>query len=192
MRFLSVLPRSSRKRPLLIGRKPTGKNESRGEVVGEGVETNLEAALVEASRNQTANRAARILASKGVGFVVPTAKQKRILLVEFARCNLVLYGKAFDILKLLRPVDLDDVEEVRKNLEAILICEIKSTSNALPEDFKGYFFALTAGEMLVAQSLKKRFRFVFVNTTTGSFLELSLPELLAKARGVYPTWSISF
>lgn len=46
--------------------------------------------------------------------------------------------------------------------------------------------------MLVAQSLKEKFRFIFVNTKTGSFLELSLQEVLAKARGIYPTWSIQF
>jgi hypothetical protein len=52
--------------------------------------------------------------------------------------------------------------------------------------------ALTAAEVLVAQSLKEQFRFLFVNTVTGSFLELRLNEVFAKARGIYPTWSISF
>jgi hypothetical protein len=161
-------------------------------MVGEEVELDIPLVLAETSRNQTANRAARILCAKNVGFVIPTARQKRLLLVEYARCNLVLYGKAFDVVKLSGKVDLDDEDDVRKNLDNIAICEIKSTSKKLPEDFKGYFFALTAGELLVAQCLKRRFRFVFVNTSTGSFLELSLPDVLARARAVYPTWSISF
>ena len=60
-----------------------------------------DALLTEASRNQTAKVAARILIGRGKGFVIPTAAQKRILLVEFARRNLVVYGKAFDVVKLL-------------------------------------------------------------------------------------------
>lgn len=69
---------------------------------------------------------------------------------------------------------------------------IKSTKKHRGEDFRGYFFGLTAAEVLVAQSLKDQFRFIFVNTVTGSFLELKLNEVFSKARGIYPTWSISF
>ena len=35
-------------------------------------------------------------------------------------------------------------------------------------------------------------KFEFVNTTTGDFLELDLVGIFARARGIYPTWSISF
>ena len=52
--------------------------------------------------------------------------------------------------------------------------------------------AQTASEVLVAQSLKAQFRFIFVNTVSGVHLELQLNEIFAKARGIYPTWSISF
>ncbi len=52
------------------------------------VEVLAKVALAEASRNQTAKAAARILVRKNVGFVVPNATQKRSLLVEFARRNL--------------------------------------------------------------------------------------------------------
>lgn len=68
----------------------------------------IEVALAEASRNQTAKRAAQILLKCGAGFVVPTARQKLLLLVEFAKRNLVVYGKAFDVVKLVGNVNLDD------------------------------------------------------------------------------------
>ncbi len=148
--------------------------------------------LAEASRNQTAKRAARILLQSGTGFVIPTAKQKRLLLVEFAKQNLVVYGKAFDIVKLLATVNLDDTTEIARNLDKIIVCEIKSSSRELPEDFKGYFFALTTAELLVAQNLKQRFKFILVNTVTGTYIELTLQELFGRARGIYPTWSIMF
>jgi hypothetical protein len=96
------------------------------------------------------------------------------------------------VVKLSGTVNLDDPTEISHSLDKIVLCEIKSSGRKLPEDFKGYFFALTTAELLVAQSLKKRFKFIFVNTTTGSYMELSLSQLLGRARGVYPTWSIMF
>lgn len=151
-----------------------------------------EAALEEVSRNKTAQRAARILLESNSGFVVPSSSQKLLLLIELAKRNVVIYGKAFDILKLAEDVDLDDAEAIRRNLAKITFCEIKSSSRKLPGDFKGYFFALTAAELLVAQNLKQRFKFVLVNVQTGNHIELSLQELLGRARGIYPTWSIMF
>ncbi len=112
--------------------------------------------------------------------------------MAFAERNLVVYGKAFDAVRLSKHVDLTDLSAVRTHLDAITVYESKSTNRKLPPSFKGYFFALTGAEMLVAQSLKHRFRFAFVNTVTGAVLDLSLIELFGRARGIYPTWSIAF
>jgi len=90
------------------------------------------AAIAETSRNQTAKRAARILVDRNRGFVIPTAKQRRLLLVEFARRNLVVYGNAFDVVKLSKPVDLDHAADIERNIDRIVLCEIKSTSRKLP------------------------------------------------------------
>lgn len=144
------------------------------------------------SGSATAKKAARILVDKGLGYVVPTASQKRNLVVACAKRDLIVYGKAFDVLRLTGEVNLDALEEVEAKLSQIVICEIKSTKQNFADDFRGYFFGLTAAEVLVAQSLKDQFRFLFVNTVTGSFLELKLNEVFAKARGIYPTWSLSF
>jgi len=160
--------------------------------MGDGAEVIPKAIFAEASRNQTAKKAAQILLQCGGGYVVPTAKQKRLLLVEFARRNLVVYGKAFDVVRVAGNLNLDDCTEIAAKLDNILLCEVKSSNRKLPQDFRGYFFALTTAELLVAQSLKERFKFVFVNTVTGTFLELTLQELFARARGIYPTWSIMF
>jgi len=160
--------------------------------VDEETEALVAASPAEASRNQTAKNAARILLRDNSGFVVPTAKQKRLLLVEFAKRNLVVYGKAFDIVKLVGTVNLNDAAEIGSNLDRITLCEIKSSNRKLPQDFKGYFFALTTAELLVAQNLKQRFKFVLVNTATESYIELTLQELFGRARGIYPTWSIMF
>jgi hypothetical protein len=144
------------------------------------------------SGNSTAKKAAAILISKNIGFVVLTPKQKQNLVVAFAKKSMVVYGKAFDIVRLSGAVDLSDSADVEKNLDKITIFEIKSTRKRLRADFSRYFFALTAAEVLVAQSLKKYFKFIFVNTVTGDYLEMDLVQIFARSRGIYPTWSISF
>lgn len=140
----------------------------------------------------TAGKAALFLVSKGLGYLIPTPKQKKNLVVAFARRNMIVYGKAFDVVRIYESVNLDLLEELETNLDRILLCEIKSTRKNVAADFRGYFFGLTAAEVLVAQSLKERFRFIFVNAATGEHLELKLNEVFARARGIYPTWSILF
>jgi len=131
--------------------------------MGNSTEAIPESVFAEASRNQTAKKAAQILLQGGTGFLVPTAKQKRLLLIEFARRNLVVYGKAFDVVRVAEDLNLDDSAEIAAKLDKIVLCEVKSSNRKLPEDFKGYFFALTTAELLVAQNLKERFKFIFVN-----------------------------
>jgi hypothetical protein len=126
------------------------------------------------------------------GFVIPTRKQKQNLLVAFAKRNMVIYGNAFDALKLFKPVNLNNLMEIEENLDELILYEIKSTNRTSGSDFRGYFFALTTAELLVAQNLKKRYKFAFVNVTTNQLLELTLTEVFAKAKGIYPTWSIRF
>jgi hypothetical protein len=144
------------------------------------------------SGSATAKKAVAILTRKTGDFVLPTPRQKKNLVVAFAKNDMIIYGKAFDLVRLKGAVNLDVVEDVERCFELITILEIKSTRKALPDNFAGFFFALTAAEVLVAQSLKQRFRFVFVNTNNGSYFELGLNEIFARARGIYPTWSIMF
>src|ERR1041385_9109578 len=144
------------------------------------------------SGQKTAKAAAGILVAKKAGFIIPTGRQRQNLLVAFAKKGKVVYGKAFDVVKLSGTVDLDDLTEVEKRLGLVTVYEIKSSRKKLRPDFSGYFFAPTAAEVLVAQSLKKQFGFVLVNTRTSEHLEMSLSGIFARAKGIYPTWSISF
>jgi hypothetical protein len=47
-------------------------------------------------------------------------------------------------------------------------------------------------QAVFVKSLKDRFKFVFVNIHTGDHLELSLSEMFARTKGIYPGWSIAF
>jgi len=144
------------------------------------------------SGQRTAKKAAGILVAKRTGFVVPTARQKQNLLVAFAKKGKVVYGKAFDIVKATGSVNLDDLASVEANLHRVTVFEIKSTKKNLRADFSKFFFGLTGAEVLVAQSLKHQFKFVLVNTTTRQHTEIDLAQIFARAKGIYPTWSISF
>jgi len=149
--------------------------------------------LVEKKRvgNATARRAAQILVGKKLGFTLPTPKQKKNIVVAFVKRDMIVYGRAFDIIKLLEPVELDDLSEVEAKINKIQLIEIKSTNkDKISDTFRGYFFGLTAAEVLVAQSLKQQFKFALVNTLTKHHVELSLSELFGRAKGIYPTWSI--
>ncbi|MFN0252536.1 MAG: hypothetical protein ACKV2T_37010, partial [Kofleriaceae bacterium] len=130
------------------------------------------------SNQRTAKRAAQIIVEDRVGFVVPTARQRVAILQAFAREEQVVYGKAFDIVQKPDGMDLDDPESIHRFIDKLLVCEIKSTNNtAVKKKFAGYFFAITAGEMLTAQSLGERYRFVFVNTLTREYMDLTLREI---------------
>jgi hypothetical protein len=144
------------------------------------------------SGSATAKRALAILVEKAVGFVMPTSAQRKNLVVAFAKNDMIIYGKAFDCVRLNGAVNLDSIDNIEENLDRIIIIEIKSTRKQLPNDFAGHFFSLSSAEMLVAQSLKNRFKFAFVNINTGSHLELSIGDIFARARSIYPGWSILF
>lgn len=143
--------------------------------------------------HQTAKIAVRLLLEKGVGYHEPSRKERGALLVGFAMHGRVLYGAAFDVIRLTRPIDLADAESIAAHIDAITVYEIKSTNRQrMKPDLNGYFFNITAAELLVAQNLGGQFRFAFVNTLTGDYEEMSLNEVFARARGMYPAWHIRF
>jgi hypothetical protein len=147
------------------------------------------------NNKKTASKAVKILTDLNKGFKEPSKTERINLLVAFAKKNKVLYGKAFDVVKISggKPINLENLSEVEENLKYITVCEIKSTKKkSIGSDFNRYFFGLTTAELLVAQSLRNQFNFVFVNINTEEFIEMTLKEIFGKAKGIYPVWSIQF
>ena len=150
-------------------------------------------ALQKSINAATSRRAIDILLSEHDGFHCPTRLERRELLVGFAMRGFALPGAAYDITRVDGDVDLADCKSIAKNLDAITLYEIKSTNRAaMKDDLKGYFFNITAAELLVAQTLGERFKFGFVNVLTGSLSTLSLAEVMAKSRAFYPAFHIRF
>lgn len=143
--------------------------------------------------HRTARRAVELLIEADPRYRCPSRVERAALLVGFAKVGKTLNGAAFDAVRLEAPVDLASADAIAGSVPDITICEIKSTSQkSIGPDLKGYFFNITAAELLTAQSLGDRYRFVFVNIKSGEHQELTLPQIFARSRGVYPAWHIRF
>jgi hypothetical protein len=66
----------------------------------------------------------------------------------------------------------------------------KATRKAKATHFRGHFFSVSTAELLVAQSLGDLYRFAFVNATDDECFEVSLQQIYARTKAIYPTWSI--
>lgn len=143
--------------------------------------------------HRTARRALELLIEGDRAYRIPSKAERAALLVGFAMRGMALVGAAFDAVRLARPVDLLNPKAIAADIDAITICEIKSTNRpGVKADLKGYFFNITAAELLTAQSLGARYRFLFVSTVTGEHVEMALNEVFGRARGAYPAWHIRF
>lgn len=112
--------------------------------------------------------------------------------MEFAKHGRIVYGQAFDLVHCDPSANLDESADIARVLPTLRLYEVKSSNRQLLPGFGGYFFSFSTAELLVAQSLGENFRFAFVNIVTNEVLDLSLREVFAKARGIYPSWSIKF
>jgi len=140
----------------------------------------------------TAATARDFLCRKDPRFRAVTRSQRARLVVAFAKRGVVVYGQAFDLVHCDSSVDLDLDSAIERALGDIRLYEVKSSSRTLKPGFAHYFFSFSTAELLVAQSLGDKFRFAFVNIHSGELLDLSLREVFARARAIYPSWSIKF
>ena len=139
----------------------------------------------------TERSAKDILCKADCRYRIPTASQKKALLIGFAICGKALAGSAYDAVRLEHEIDLDDPEAIARDNAGIVLIEIKSTSQeAIGQDLKGYFFNITSAELLVAQSMKDQYRFLFLNLARGDWQELSINEVLSRSKGMYPAYHI--
>lgn len=103
--------------------------------------------------HRTARAAVELLVAADPRYC-PTRPERDALLVGFAKRRMTLNGAAFDAVRLDRPTDLSNSDAIATDLDVITICEVKSTNRPrLKADLKGYFFNITAAELLTAQSL---------------------------------------
>lgn len=141
----------------------------------------------------TSRRGLEILQQTDPQIRVPTATERKALLVGFAMRGKVLYGAAYDAIRSAHGLALEDPEQIARHFSELTIIEVKSTNRAaVGDDLRGYFFNLTTAELLVAQTLGDQYKFAFVNVATGTHQELDLATIYSKARAIYPAWHIRF
>jgi len=82
----------------------------------------------------TAKQAVELLVSRH-DFIQPSAEQRGNVAMAFAGAKKVVYGQAFDAVKLAEgpPIDLGDLSSVRRNLERVTLYEVKSTNRSLKQ-----------------------------------------------------------
>jgi hypothetical protein len=89
-----------------------------------------------------------------------------------------------------RVVDFADPAAVATSLPDMVFVEIKTANQKrVRPDFSGFFFALTAGELMASEVLGVRHRVILLNKATGTMLLTSVPEILARARST--NWQVS-
>ena len=143
--------------------------------------------------HRTARRAVELLCQLDASYRCPTRSERDALLVAFAKHRKTLHTAAFDAVRLAAPLDLVNADAIADQIDLVTICEVKSTNRTMMgANLKGYFFNITAAEMLTAQGLGRQYRFVFVNTLTGHHQEMSLQDVMGRARAMYPAWHIRF
>lgn len=86
------------------------------------------------SGQATAKAAVQILESRNEGYIEPTAMARRHVAMAFAGRGSVVYGKAFDVVRVKNgaTVDWNDLTSVEQNLDNIVLYEVKSTNRTLP------------------------------------------------------------
>jgi hypothetical protein len=149
--------------------------------------------MAEPTSNKLTAAAARdLLCDMDSRFRKLTGPQKLRIVVAFAKKGVVVYGQAFDLIHCDPLLDLDNESAIELARKDIRLYEVKSSSRSLKPGFADYFFSFSTAELLVAQSLGDNFRFAFVNIHSREYLDLSLREVFARARAIYPSWSIKF
>lgn len=122
----------------------------------------------------------------------PRGPLAKILLAALNEAGHSIKLSSFDAIALPHgmTVDFADINSVRSGLPNMVFIEIKTASQArVKEDFSGFFFAFTEGELLAAESLGERHKVLLVNKTTGGMLLTSVAEILERSKS--RNWQVS-
>ena len=134
------------------------------------------------SRNQSAERIAINTLLKNPKFKELTAKEKNTLFVAYARKNKVVHKRAFDLIRISAKIDFSSEVSIMENIENITFVEVKSTKMSKDVNFSGQFFGLTMREMIMGQTYKNNYQFIFVDVTNGNRLEMDLKKLYSRMK----------
>lgn len=123
----------------------------------------------------------------------PKGEGLKNLMVALAESGTSIRKSSFDAIAL--PAGTDAVDFLNRQalgrlLPQMVFIEIKTSNQSrVREDFSGFFFAFTEGEIAAAEALGARHRVMLLNRATGGMLLTSVPEIFARARST--NWQVS-
>ncbi|CAH7038726.1 conserved hypothetical protein [Vibrio chagasii] len=122
----------------------------------------------------------------------PKAKELNNLLTLLSESGINIKRASFDAIELPEGVSVDFscLDSIKTSLPLMTFIEIKTTNKeSVKEDFTGYFFAFTEGELHAAEQLGERHKVALVNKRTEHIIMSSVPDLLARAKSM--NWQVS-
>ena len=134
--------------------------------------------VITLSNNKTEKEGVLYLLENHTGFYETTKESKKEIL---ALLNIEKrYTRSFDLIYIPNlDVEKLDSSHLKIHLEDIILVELKTTKEYLPENPKGFFFGATENEFNFGKILGDKFRFCFVclNENSKSYKLLTLGEL---------------
>lgn len=130
--------------------------------------------------------------------------KKRVSRFFLERYNVAVDTGKFDMIKfesipenapdyLLEPerLPLNSIQ-IEPYLDLVVLIEVKSTRKNLDPDFSGFFFGITYDEVIVAQKLESRGKYLIamVSEQQDNYLILPWSELLRKVKKLYMQFSL--
>ena len=121
----------------------------------------------------------------------PKGKDMKNLLQALSQLGLNIKPTSFDKIDSGGiEINFSDVNHLVKILSQITFIEVKSTDRkSIPEDFSGYFFALTENEIDASIILGDRYKVLLINKVTGYSKWTTVKALLERAKS--KTWQVS-
>lgn len=143
--------------------------------------------------NQSGAAGEHIVLTSGANLIPrPKGPALKALMEALADAGIKIKKTSFDAIYVPTTtlINFADGASLRNAVRELVFVEIKTANQArVREDFSGYFFAFTEGEVQAAEVLGVRHKVILHNKLTGTTLVTSIPELLARARST--NWQVS-
>jgi hypothetical protein len=126
--------------------------------------------------NKSEKEALSFLIWSDINFINPDKDSRKIILEMLGIDK--KYSRAFDLIMIPGHTNLEQVIELKK-VEDIILIELKTTKKKLINLPRGFFFGATESEFSLANQLGDSYKFCFVSlhSESSKFVLLTLEEL---------------
>jgi len=122
----------------------------------------------------------------------PKGKTLKVILKALANKGINIKGTSFDAIIVPDGIDVDfsNVESLQASIGELIFVEIKTTKKeSVKDDFSGYFFALSEGEIAASEALEERYQVILYNYVQKKYLKTTVADILSRSKS--RTWQLS-